>query len=452
MPIAAVPAYLGKNFKDASPGMRFGMYLCLWGVNRRTQTLLWDTHDIDYELRGQNQQECEVKYENKVSALSDAKRLNDNDQKTMQALLARQKQAFDAVATTDATLRLEALATAPFTTGLGNEHPLENGFAFLNPYGLPYLPGSGIKGVLRQAARELASGDWGDAHGWSENKPYPLMQGKGEKRRPVLEKNKQPVMLSMLDALFGREPANGDTEHLRGALVFWDVIPQIAGDSLTVEIMTPHQSHYYQEKQDPKAGNSITPHDSGQPNPISFLTVPPNSGFVFHVQCNLAHLERIAPELSANSHWKDLIEAAFSHAFKWLGFGAKTAVGYGAMDEDAAAKERTAQRKRETAEQLRREEEIQAYQEALTKMPPAERAIREFLDGRKDKNQAELSALLGGLKLGTWSGELKTEIARHVQTLMRSAKKWKERSEKKNPDKDHDYQDTLAVLKHLSDP
>lgn len=441
MPIVAVPAYLGKNFKDASPGMRFGMYLCLWGVNRRTKSLLWETHDIDYEVRGQNQQEREVKCENKVAALAAAKCLNDNDQKTMQALLARQKQAFDAVATTDTTLRLEALATAPFTTGLGNEHPLENGFAFLNPYGLPYLPGSGVKGVLRQAARELASGDWGDARGWSEDKPYLLMQDEGEKRHPVLDKNKQPVMLSMLDALFGREPANGETEHLRGALVFWDVIPQIAGDSLTVEIMTPHQSHYYQ--------NGATPHESGQPNPISFLTVPPKSGFVFHVQCDLARLHRIAPELAAGGRWKTLLATAFSHAFKWLGFGAKTAVGYGAMAEDETAKERKAQRERDTADQLRREQEAQAHQEALTKMSPAERAMREFLDARKDKNQPELSALLGGLKLGEWSGELKIEIALHVKTLMCDAKKWKEKSEKKKPEKDNDYQDTLRLMAWL---
>lgn len=307
MPIAAVPSYLGSDFQYASPGMRFGMYLKLWEGPAWSKT--------------------------KDRPLESAKRLNDSDKKTMQALNLRQKQTFDAVAASGASLRLDALATAPFTTGLGNEHPLENGFAFLNPYGLPYLPGSGVKGVLRQAARELASGEWGDGHGWSEEKPYPLMEDEGEKRRPVLGKSKQPVMLSMLDVLFGRESATGDTSHVRGALTFWDVIPQIKGDSLVVEIMTPHQSHYYQWKKD-KHGNEIvvSPHESGQPNPISFLTVPPGSGFIFHVQCDLAHLSRIAPELAANGTWKTLLTKAFEHAFDWLGFGAKTAVGYGAME------------------------------------------------------------------------------------------------------------------------
>lgn len=355
MPIAAVPKYLGPDFQSASPGMRFGMYLKVWGINERSGAMLWETHDVGYETRGPQQQEREVKRENKVSALREAKSLGANDKKIMKELLDRQKHAFDAAATGDARLQLDALAVAPFTTGLGNEHPLENGFAFLNPYGLPYLPGSGVKGVLRQAARELASGDWAEAKGWSEDERYPLMQGDGEKRRPVLDKRKQPVLLSMLDVLFGRETLGGESEHLRGALVFWDVVPQICSDSLAVEIMTPHQSHYYQGK---AHAGSANPHDSGQPNPISFLSVPPGSKFVFHVQCDLARLTRLAPDLAQNHKWKALLEAAFAHAFQWLGFGAKTAVGYGAMQEDPAARaEREKQAEAIKREAIRRENE-----------------------------------------------------------------------------------------------
>src|SRR5690606_1159406 len=122
----------------------------------------------------------------------------------------------------------------------------------------------------------------------------------------------------------------------RGALSFWDVIPKIQGDSLAVDIMTPHQGHYYQN--DAKKGP--TPHDSGQPIPISFLTVPPGTGCVFHMVCDQTDLERIARELANASRWKELMEAAFSHAFDWLGFGAKTAVGYGAMETRDMAKKR----------------------------------------------------------------------------------------------------------------
>ncbi|HEY8386100.1 MAG TPA: type III-B CRISPR module RAMP protein Cmr6, partial [Porticoccaceae bacterium] len=295
MPIAAVPGYLAdKNFSTASPGLRFGMYLQLWGIDERTREVLWTTHDRGYEVRGPDKLERSVRRENKVPALKAATRLNANDKATMQALLRRQQQVFAAQGTPDASLVLEAQAVAPFTTGLGNEHPLENGFAFLNPYGLPYLPGSGVKGVLRQAARELASGDWGESHGWNE---------------------------AAIVALFGTE--TGAEQLTRGALVFWDVIPQVSGDALSVEIMTPHQKHYYQDNQ--------SPHDCGQPTPISFLTVPPESGFTFHVQCNLTLLKRFAPDLAESDRWKDMLRVGFEHAFAWLGFGAKTSVGYGAM-------------------------------------------------------------------------------------------------------------------------
>lgn len=127
----------------------------------------------------------------------------------------------------------------------------------------------------------------------------------------------------MLDVLFGRDTPSGESDHLRGALRFWDVIPQIEGESLMVEIMTPHQTRYYQD--------GASPNESGSPNPISFLTVPPGSRFVFHVQCDLALLGR--HDLGKDARWKELLSAAFEHAFRWLGFGAKTAVGYGAMTQ-----------------------------------------------------------------------------------------------------------------------
>jgi CRISPR-associated protein Cmr6 len=59
---------------------------------------------------------------------------------------------------------------------------------------------------------------------------------------------------------------------------------------------------------------------------VSFLAVPAGSGFNFHVLCRPDRL----PE-ALRSRWRNLLDAAFDHAFEWLGFGAKTAVGYGAM-------------------------------------------------------------------------------------------------------------------------
>jgi len=172
-----------------------------------------------------------------------------------------------------------AKATAPFVTGMGYEHPLENGFAFLNPYGLPYLPGSSIKGVLLAAAKELALDE------------------------------------IIIAELFGSSAEDGK----QGGLNFWDVLPK---GKLALDIMTPHYGEYYQGKE--------SPHDAGQPNPIVFLTVAPGADFAFYVQ-------RIH---TLQCDWQTVLEKCFDHAFDWLGFGAKTAVGYGAMicDKDEEGK------------------------------------------------------------------------------------------------------------------
>ena len=392
MPIAAVPRYLGSHFKSASPALRFGMYLELWGLDLRTGKILWKTHDVSYRQTGSERKESCFDDENKTSALNSAAALNDCDRELMAAHAERQQAAFRG-ASGHAGLRLLATSVAPFTTGLGNEHPLENGFAFLNPYGLPYLPGSGVKGVVRRAAEELAHKDYSrmsdESCEWSlpdvwrlfgfERWPPPpkgaVAQNSWEQwiggfdvSKAEMEDYLKNVLPPGIETTHLRNHLNEQdddqqrlrillkepTLHARGVFEFWDVVPSIAGARLAVEIMTPHQSHYYQGK--PGLGKgSKTPHDSGSPNPISFLTVPPDSEFAFHVRCDPARLKSIAPHLAEEDRWKGLVKAAFEHAFEWLGFGAKTAVGYGAMERDR--REEEAARERAEREAARRAEE-----------------------------------------------------------------------------------------------
>ena len=366
MPTAAIPKYLiEEDFRSASPALRFGMYLKLWGIDSRSKERLWTTHDVNYRRTGRDRTERRFEDENKTSALDAATPLGETDRKSMAAHLQRQRAIFDAAVREDG-LELMAKSVAPFTTGMGNEHPLENGFAFLNPYGLPYLPGSGVKGVVRRAAEELAHSDLFDSEsGWTLPaiwhlfgfEPWLASRG-GEPDAEwqewiagfTVSKEEIDTYLSAVldDSASNRKLRGSILEssnplrtllrdrnlHTRGALEFWDVVPQIGGNKLAVEIMTPHQSHYYDHRKPHADSNS--PHDSGQPNPISFLTVPPESDFVFHVRCDHRRLSRCAPELARDGSWRTLLEAAFEHAFEWLGFGAKTAVGYGAMKRDQA--------------------------------------------------------------------------------------------------------------------
>ncbi|PYV45092.1 MAG: type III-B CRISPR module RAMP protein Cmr6 [Acidobacteria bacterium] len=368
MPIAAVPAYLARDpefYLSAPPGHRFLLYFAAWGENQETGIVDWRMKDripkIDKKTKLQKIGPSGPEWEDlpndqfactvvacKTPPYDEEKRRLRRPQADpglnawrplLDALAARQKALSDLHAAAGQIMEIHAQATAPFTTGLGNEHPLENGVAFLNPYGLPYLPGSGVKGVLRQAAQELASGEWGESLGWSEEKRYTLQIGK------------ETVQISMLDVLFGLQSGDGDSEHVRGVLSFWDVIPQNAGDSLMVEIMTPHQTHYYQ--------NGKSPHESGDPTPICFLTVPPGSRFTFHVTCDPGRLNKIAPDLVKQKIWQELLRPVFEHAFAWLGFGAKTAVGYGAMQRDLKAENERRARMQKLEESKARERELQ---------------------------------------------------------------------------------------------
>lgn len=262
--IALVPKAVGEDFRDAPPGHRYRLYLQFW--------------NNDYSPTKKE----------KFKALRPICKLPDHSKKLMAALAERAR-----AADSETTLSLPAIGKAPFATGLGWEHPNENGFAFLDPYGLPYLPGSGVKGVLRWAARELARDPAGETAGWTDE---------------------------AITALFGEEDPK--KPQAQGALRFWDVIPELEGGTLDVDILNPHDGDYYQ--------NGGTPHDAGQPVPVFFLIVPPNSRFHFRV--DLIAPNRLVENL--RDDWKALMQAAFAHAFDWLGFGAKTAVGYGAMAMD----------------------------------------------------------------------------------------------------------------------
>jgi CRISPR-associated protein Cmr6 len=457
MGIAAVPRYLGQDFSGAPPGHRFGLYFPYW-------------RDTTWEADS-NQ---------KTAALKQVIGLDQSCQQQIQAL--RQRQAALAECCGTEMLILPAKSTAPFMTGTGMEHPLENGFSFLNPYGLPYLPGSGVKGVLRRAAEELALGFYGDTGGWDIVSLWWLfgfepssvyLIGPSDKMPPAQREEAQrwqdayrnpetqnAVSRDRLEALinatldgelrrrYQEQPFRllddlmadlklRDALRNRGALMFWDVIPEPAGNTLRMEIMTPHYGDYYQ--------GSTTPHDSGQPNPIPFLAVPPGSSFTFHVQCNPALLPK-----TLRDSWQVFLEAAFRHAFDWLGFGAKTAVGYGQFPSDALEKARA---EREAAVQRRQGEAAKERAEAerrakLAAMSPLDRTVEEVV-AAAPQGQPRYKAILNELKKGRWSGDEARQVAESIRGLMTQAGAWRVKSEKKKPEKDEPYQATLTVLAYL---
>ena len=145
MGVAAVPNYIiEKMDKSLPPGHRFGLFFPVW----RKGT--W---------------QMENKEGGKTEALKTVLHIEKEVRDMARGAIRRQRHAASALG--DRAFSLFAKSTSPFMTGVGMEHPIENGFAFLNPYGIPYLPGGSVKGVLKKAAEDLALGIYGDTDGWS---------------------------------------------------------------------------------------------------------------------------------------------------------------------------------------------------------------------------------------------------------------------------------------------
>lgn len=296
--IAAIPAYITSHnkdsFNDAAPGHKFLGYFRNWQGSdgdafapyKGKARLIGQIPPGPQKRAANDQLKSEFD-----AVLNEVCALPATSTAQIAALRARQQAHIQHHGSNG--YRISTTSNAPFATGLGNEHPVENGFAFLTPYGLPYLAGSGVKGILRRSMQEL------------------------------MDDGEEGFTSGAINALFGPEEINQPEDAKRGALDFWDVFPNPAGGKLVVEIMTPHYGKYYQGQE--------SPHDSGAPVPVSFLAVPAKSQFDFHVVC---HISRLPHDLA--SQWRTLLDDAFKHAFEWVGFGAKTSVGYGAMKAAAA--------------------------------------------------------------------------------------------------------------------
>ncbi|HXF06615.1 MAG TPA: type III-B CRISPR module RAMP protein Cmr6 [Blastocatellia bacterium] len=176
-------------------------------------------------------------------------------------------------------------AEARILSGLGGAHPMEVGFAFHSLYGFPYLPGSGLKGVARA---------WAELTGEPADK-IKLVFGSESKDERQAE------------------------EHQQGDVVFLDAYA-IAPPRLEVDILNPHFPDYYR---DPK--NNL-PTEWQSPNPVNFLTIGIGSRAEEKPVFQFALVARSDEALRLAREWLE-------RGLEQLGFGGKTASGYGFFAE-----------------------------------------------------------------------------------------------------------------------
>jgi CRISPR-associated protein Cmr6 len=100
------------------------------------------------------------------------------------------------------------------------------------------------------------------------------------------------------------------TTSSAGKVIFFDAIPTNPENLvMDLDVMNPHYSDYYQ-------GGNTPPADYLNPCPVFFLTIAPNSKFLFAV----ASEDRILVQQAQT--W-------LQTALRKMGVGAKTTAGYG---------------------------------------------------------------------------------------------------------------------------
>ncbi|WP_053240650.1 type III-B CRISPR module RAMP protein Cmr6 [Clostridium sp. DMHC 10] len=233
--------------------------------------------------------------------------------------------------------------------GLGNQSVFETGITLHHTYGIPYIPGQAIKGILRNYVIQ----EYFDSKGDSDI-------------------SKEEFLL-----IFGGKLKNN--KNLSGKVIFMDSFPcndfQIKRD-----IMTPHYGKYY--------NGEIEPLDSEEPNPIPFLVVEKNKNEDLLFQFNIAidkSILNVAWEENDQHNKKTIEEFVidnFIDALNFHGIGAKTSVGYGYFDID----------KEEVKKQLREEKERQEQMEKLRierELKEAEELKRRLQEEEKLKKETE---------------------------------------------------------------
>jgi CRISPR-associated protein Cmr6 len=166
-----------------------------------------------------------------------------------------------------------AKTTYRLAAGHGRENPTETGIFLHHSYGVPYIPGSSLKGVAAAFAASRLESPWqpgGDA----------------------------------FKTLFG-------TTDTAGYVTFMDALPEPGTWKLRPDVITVHHQGYYQGKDEPQA-------DWDSPTPVSFLSVTGD------------FLIALLPSPGADL-WAEAAYEILKMALEEIGVGGKTSSGYGRL-------------------------------------------------------------------------------------------------------------------------
>ncbi len=190
--------------------------------------------------------------------------------------------------------------------GLGASHPEETSILLHHIYGIPYLPGSAVKGVTRNfTILEFATENREDV-----NNIKKFLEDNEELKRN--EELKKKIENYKIEENIGKRITAKEAKQIfgtqkeEGKIIFLDAYPENL--KIGIDVMTPHFPMYYSSNEPPA--------DWQTPVPIPFLCVEEGSIFKIFL-------------LSNDNNLLEKAALLVKKALEELGIGAKRMVGYG---------------------------------------------------------------------------------------------------------------------------
>jgi len=250
----------------------------------------------------------------------------------MSLMQAYQRRWYDMVASSGG-IAFTLTTVGRLAAGLGATHILETSLTLDRNTGLPYLPGSSVKGLARawgliEVARSLGitigDRDYAEDSTALNNLAEILMSQASSTLHQKLQARwtiarDAEATIDWFRFIFG-------SQENAGAVVFLDGIyyggnePQFAS-----EVMTPHYVNYY------TLNGGAPPTEEDSPNPVSFIAVDAANPFAFGLLPRQGAFAPLEQEDQTRSRRTALMKAGewLTNGLRQLGIGGKTAAGYG---------------------------------------------------------------------------------------------------------------------------
>jgi CRISPR-associated protein Cmr6 len=191
----------------------------------------------------------------------------------------------------------EAATVSCVIHGMGMGHVRETGLTIHPVYGVPYIPSTSVKGLVRQWAIQS------------------FLEGDESKLKLDAKLNdKEKAIQGVLFDLFGSEEAGGLGRFFDIYFHDFTIVP---------DVLTVHYPEYYGK-------DRTSPDDNQNPRPISFYTLASNEKVMIPFGILNSAIRKRYSDISLDD-LLSLLTVWIEKAFKEYGIGSKTATGYGRL-------------------------------------------------------------------------------------------------------------------------